>query len=729
MQIYRKSKRNRIGLIALGLLLAFGSAAHAFCPVDGATPMNIGPLSPVTTFPLWVQDSTGLTLEICPGTDPVHCISVPPDPLDPFSVQIGFGDEGFWASADAIVPTSAGSAILVSAIEAAFLPTFADGNQFPFTRLRIRVDLPQTGDYTVIHPWGQIQYTNVDAINDSFDIQFFPGQAGYQGRIGPVLTWDTYNPATATLPDTAAGALSGYIGTLNYVNPVTGGSEHAVTGSPCGTNFFRVEGPNIGGPGIDFVETDLFTVTGKVYTGIAPAPLAVNRTTYARTVNGQVDVFATSAPGAIVTVSGDPNLGGPHLLTPDGTGLFFASVPVGDAGTLPARVTVSANNPGNSQTDINRGLTDQVTITRAEYDLTTGTLNVDAFSSDQSAGPPVLSLAGFGPFPGGGLAGGTIAVPSVLAPPASVTVLSTAGGQATLAVSVVAGAAPGNNPPVAGNDFANTNEDTPVVIAVLANDTDPDAPANDIDPGTVQIGGTGPANGDAVVNGDGTVTYTPNLNFNGNDSFTYVVRDTLGAFSNVATVSVTVNPVPDAPTANNDAASVNINNSVIINVLANDTDPEANISPSTVEIVTPGALGTATAQLNGTVVYAAGPAPGPDTFTYRVADGTGLFSNEATVTVSVNNVAAEQILITQAQYRIRQARWRVRGSTTVPGPGNQMTATLKRTGQTIGSAAVDVAGAWTIDVINSPVTAQPGDVVVVTSTFGSTAEQTVSITN
>jgi hypothetical protein len=717
-------------LLALALLTGIAPAARALCPADGATTMNIGPLSPETTFPLWVQDSTGLTLEICPGTDPVHCISVPPIDGVPFSQQIGFGDEGFWASAEAFVGTSGGGqAALVSAVEAAFLPTFADGNQFPFTRLRIRVDVAEAGLYTVTHPWGQIQY-NVDtpgpnAINESLDIQFFPNQVGYLGRIGPVLTWDTFNRAANTLPDTAGGALVGHIGDL--ASP-----PHAVTGSPCGTNFFRVDGPNIGGPGVNFVQTDLFTVTGKVYTGVAPAPLFVDRTSYARTVNGQVDVFAASAPGATVTVNGDPNLGGPHTLTGDGTGLFFASVPVGDTSILPATVTVSASNPGNNNTNLIRPLTDLVTVTRAQYDRTTRTLTVNAISSDQST-PPTLSLVGFGPFLTTDLAGGTVAFGPVAAPPANVIVLSTAGGQAILPVTVVSGAAPGNTPPLAANDPANTNEDTAVVIAVLANDSDANSPANTIDNTTVTIGGTGPANGTAVVNlVTGAVTYTPRLNFNGNDSFTYVVQDTLGAFSNVATVSITVNPVNDPPTAVNDVASVNINNSVIISVLANDTDPEGNISPSTVTIVTPPApaLGTATPQANGTVIFAAGGAPGGvATFTYTVADGAGGVSNLATVTVNVNNVAAEVVTITLAEFRTGQSRWRITGTTTVPGPGNQMTARLQRTGQTIGSAAVTAVGAFTISVRPSPVVPDIGDVVVVTSTFGGTAQQTVSIRN
>jgi hypothetical protein len=443
-------------------------------------------------------------------------------------------------------------------------------------------------------------------------------------------------------------------------------------------------------------------------------------------------VFATSTPTATVTVSGGPNLPPtPTSLIGDGTGLFFVSAPVGDASVLPANVTVSAQSAGDLQTQIVQPLIDLVTITDALYDGTAHTLTVDAFSSDEAV-PPVLSLTPFGAFPGDDLAGGTLTLQDIDVPPASITVTSSAGGSATLPVTVVTGAAPGNTAPVAVNDAANTDEDTTVDIVVLVNDSDPDTtsePTNTIDPTTVTIGGAGPANGNAVVNADGTVTYTPRVNFNGIDSFTYVVQDTLGAFSNPATVTITVNPVNDAPTAVNDAASVNINNSVIINVLANDTDPEANISPSTVTIVSPGILGTATAQPDGTVIYAAGDTAGVDTFTYTVADGAGAESNAATVTVNVNNVAAEQITIALAEFRTRQARWRINGTTTVPGPGNQVTAVLDRTGQTIGTGAVDAVGAWIIDVRNSPVAAEAGDVVVVTSTFGTQAQQPASIRN
>ena len=98
------------------------------------------------------------------------------------------------------------------------------------------------------------------------------------------------------------------------------------------------------------------------------------------------------------------------------------------------------------------------------------------------------------------------------------------------------------------NDAATTAEDTAVSIAVLANDTDPDG-----DPLTVTGVGT-PAHGSAVVNANGTITYTPAANYTGADSFTYTISDGQGG-SATATVSVTVTAANDAPVAVNDAAT------------------------------------------------------------------------------------------------------------------------------------------------------------------------------
>ena len=95
-----------------------------------------------------------------------------------------------------------------------------------------------------------------------------------------------------------------------------------------------------------------------------------------------------------------------------------------------------------------------------------------------------------------------------------------------------------NQPPVAGNDTATTSKGTPVLINVVANDTD-DIGINGASVAIV----TSPVSGTAVPKGNGTVTYTPIVGFTGVDTFTYTVADALGAVSNAATVTVTVNAV------------------------------------------------------------------------------------------------------------------------------------------------------------------------------------------
>lgn len=96
--------------------------------------------------------------------------------------------------------------------------------------------------------------------------------------------------------------------------------------------------------------------------------------------------------------------------------------------------------------------------------------------------------------------------------------------------------------PVAIDDAAKTVVNTPVIIPVLANDN----PGNStLDPKTVEIVGQ-PANGTVTVNADGTITYTPNPNYNGPDKFTYRVKDAYGYYTNVATVTITQTLLPGA---------------------------------------------------------------------------------------------------------------------------------------------------------------------------------------
>ncbi|MVT09091.1 Ig-like domain-containing protein, partial [Chitinophaga tropicalis] len=185
-------------------------------------------------------------------------------------------------------------------------------------------------------------------------------------------------------------------------------------------------------------------------------------------------------------------------------------------------------------------------------------------------------------------------------------------------------------PPVAGNDVVNTKEGSNVTIPVLTNDAPQGSP---IVPSTLEIV-TQPQHGTVTVNTDGTVVYTPGANYNGTDSFTYRVKDAAGNWSNTATVGVTVTPTP--PIAENDAADTKEGSNVTIPVLTNDAPQGSPIVPSTLEIVTQPQHGTVTVNTDGTVVYTPGANyNGTDSFTYRVKDAAGNWSNTATVGVTV----------------------------------------------------------------------------------------------
>jgi hypothetical protein len=365
----------------------------------------------------------------------------------PISFPDNFGDEAFYLRVLAQIDLpSGGLALLALAVESSFLNgVVVNGDQIAFSRIRIRIDTPGPGTYKVIHPYGDDTFVNAPAgvrgINFTEDVGTAVAgdfAALLSSRVGPFLQSTT-------------GRVVDALGDVYLADPNT---PTTVTGSPTGNNKFRIEGPGIGGPGVDFIETNQFTLMGKVFRGAPPPP-----------------------------------------------------------------------------------------------------------------------------------------------PPAP---------------------APANSPPTAVNDSAATTINVPVTISVLANDTDPD---NNIAPGTVGI--VTPAGlGNAVANPDGKVTYTPRLGVTGLDSFQYNVRDAAGLVSNTATVSVTVHVL-------------------------------------------------------------------------RVA---------------------------QAQFRLLSNRWVVLGTCTLVPPGSLVTIFNGSTvaGPVIGTATVDANGAWTLDVRPSPVRPDPTRTISVRSPLGTT---------
>ncbi|HFN0656425.1 TPA: tandem-95 repeat protein, partial [Vibrio parahaemolyticus] len=175
-------------------------------------------------------------------------------------------------------------------------------------------------------------------------------------------------------------------------------------------------------------------------------------------------------------------------------------------------------------------------------------------------------------------------------------------------------------------DKATVVEDTPTIIKVLGNDTfEGDGKVVSLD------ANNGPANGTVSVNPDGSVTYTPNDNYHGTDSFTYIV--TSGGVSESTTVSVDVTPVNDAPVAKDDIATTQEDTVVTIDVLPNDTDVDGDkLSIQSASV--PKEQGTVEV-VNGKLVFT--PAEnfnGDAEITYTVTDGQ--LTDEAKVTVTVN---------------------------------------------------------------------------------------------
>ncbi|EHK0040594.1 tandem-95 repeat protein, partial [Vibrio parahaemolyticus] len=177
-------------------------------------------------------------------------------------------------------------------------------------------------------------------------------------------------------------------------------------------------------------------------------------------------------------------------------------------------------------------------------------------------------------------------------------------------------------------DKATVVEDTPTIIKVLGNDTfEGDDKVVSLDTNN------GPANGTVSVNPDGSVTYTPNDNYHGADSFTYIV--TSGGVSESTTVNVDVTPVNDAPMAKDDIATTQEDTAVTIDVLPNDSDVDGD-KLSIQSASAPEAQGKVEI-VDGKLVFT--PAEnfnGDAEITYTVTDGA--LTDQATVKVTVNAV-------------------------------------------------------------------------------------------
>jgi gliding motility-associated-like protein len=190
-----------------------------------------------------------------------------------------------------------------------------------------------------------------------------------------------------------------------------------------------------------------------------------------------------------------------------------------------------------------------------------------------------------------------------------------------------------NAAPNVANDTISVNEDDSVIINVRLNDNDPDGPLNNP---VIRIQ---PNNGTVVINPNGTITFRPNPNFHGVDSFMYRVCDNgMPVLCDSAWVRLNINSINDRPDAVDDTANTGENTPVVINVRNNDSDIDGTLSNP---IITRQPVnGTTTVNTNGTITYTPNALyNGVDSFMYRVCDnGMPVLCDSAWVRLNINSI-------------------------------------------------------------------------------------------
>src|SRR5438034_2204525 len=304
--------------ISLAVIACIGLASGVAFAQNGQGLAAVGAISPANPFPRWYMDRSGLQLGQCLDTtnpaDP--CVlgivagspapNVLPNPALPLSFPGNFPTEFFYWRATATITgvggNNANRALLVLSTQGGFggpTLTAADGAAAAgvFARWRLRFlpgGLVPGATYTFTGPFGvtSIVADGVGAVNFTADQGCIPTPGAVPPpcnfaavlpttNVGPFLVWD---PAVAPI------ATPGFIG--------DGLIAHSVINSPVAQNFFRVSGPNVGGPGVNVIETNQFVnVIGKIY--VRPATVTTLTSTPNPSIVGQaVTLTATVRPAA-----------------------------------------------------------------------------------------------------------------------------------------------------------------------------------------------------------------------------------------------------------------------------------------------------------------------------------------------------------------------------------------------------------------------------------------------
>ncbi|MED4235170.1 tandem-95 repeat protein, partial [Priestia megaterium] len=522
------------------------------------------------------------------------------------------------------------------------------GNDIDGNPLTYRIGTRPTNGIVTVNPNGQFVYTPNLNFNgtDQFTAIVDDGQGGTATSIVTIINTPvndnpvTQNYAVITNEDTPligqiqATDVDGNSLTFQLQSPPTNGT---VTVTNSGSYIYT--------PNLNFNGIDQFTVLvsdGQGGTAVSTVTVTVTPVNDAPTVPNYTFSTQEDSPvvGAIVgtDVDGNPlsyqlqnrptngitvvNTNGTFSYQPNlnfnGTDQFTVLVSDGQGGTAVSTVTINVipvNDPP---------ITSNVSFTIAED----STLINRVVAVDPDGDPLTFSLQ---TAPGNGVAAvnanGTFSYQPNLNFNGTdqFTVLVSDGQGGTAVSTVTVTVTPVNDAPTVPNYTFSTQEDSPVIGAIVGTDVDGN-------PLSYQLQ-VAPGNGVAAVNADGTFSYQPNPNFNGTDQFTVLVSDGQGGTA-VSTVTINVIPVNDPPITSNVSFTIAEDSTLINQIVA--VDPDGN--PLTFSLQAAPGNGVAVVNANGTFSYQPNlNFNGTDQFTVLVSDGQG-GTAVSTVTVTVTPV-------------------------------------------------------------------------------------------
>jgi hypothetical protein len=415
------------------------------------------------------------------------------------------------------------------------------------------------------------------------------------GAAGIVVTLQNLNIVHGSVSGSGGAILVNHA-TLNLINCTISGSHAANGAAIYATN----------GATVNIVNS---TISGNTATTSAGAVLADGSSV----VNVKDSTITANSAGAV------KNAGGTITLR--------NSIVAGNSGTSAPNVDGTITSNGYNVVG-SLGTGSMAASTADQLGVSDASVALGSLQNNGGTTPTHALLAGSIAIDKGHSSGETTDQRGLTRPCDDATIANATGGDGADVGAFEVQVACSNSPPDAVDDAATVTEDSGAnAINVLTNDTDANGDTLTITAVTQGAHGS-------VTFSASSVSYTPNPNFQGSDSFTYTIDD--GHSTDTATVSVTVLNVEDPPSAVDDATTIAEDSGAnAVNVLANDSDVDGDTL--TITAVTQGAHGSVTFSASSVSYTPNANFFGSDSFTYTISDGNGGTAS-ATVHVTVTNV-------------------------------------------------------------------------------------------